>query len=99
VRNKDGVFRADNSNTDKTKHSMDDIFNSQSNITGYQIGMFLQDDYAYLGYGSELSRNNFIIYDTKKFKRVPYNNRWDGYLKFLKPVYINPYTGTIINEK
>ena len=101
VRNRDGVPTPDNSDSRSYKHSMDDIFNSPTNITNYQIGMFAQDDYAGGGYGSEFSRNNFIIYDTKKFKQVPYNNRWDGYLKQIaqKPVYINPYTGTIINER
>ncbi|MGB7583043.1 MAG: hypothetical protein WBL85_11425 [Sedimentisphaerales bacterium] len=98
VRNKDGVFRADNSNTDNTKHSMDDIFNSQSNIAYYQIGMFIQDDYAYLGYGAEFSRNNFVIYDTKKFNQACNNGiPYSGYLNQLKRIYINPYTGTIIN--
>jgi len=97
VRNRDG----ETAGTETATSSRDDVFNTLTKITDpvNPVGMFLQDDYANLGYGSEYSRNNFIIYDTKKFRQVPYNNRWDGYLKFLKPVYINPYTGTIINEK
>jgi hypothetical protein len=62
--------------------------------------MFIQDDYAYLGLGAEMSRNSFIVYDTKKFKQAYNNgNAYSGYLNQLKPIYINPYTGTIINEK
>ena len=102
VRNRDEVYRPDNSDSSSSKHSIDDIFNSPTNITNYQIGMFVQDDYAYLGYGQESSRSSFVIYDTKKFKQA-YNagNPWDDYLKQIaqKSVYINPYTGTIINEK
>ena len=53
-----------------------------------------------LGLGPEPSRNSFVIYDTKKFKQTYDNgNAYSGYLNQLKPIYINPYTGTIINEK
>ena len=81
----------------QSKH--DDIFNSPINIVNNNLGMFIQDDYAYLGYGSEMSRNNFVIYDTKKFKQA-YNSgsAYSGYLSQLKPIYINPYTGTIITQ-
>jgi type II secretory pathway pseudopilin PulG len=77
----------------------DNIFNSPDNIIN-GLGMFVQDDYAYLGYGYEYSRNSFVIYDTKKFKQA-YNNGkpYTNYLNQLRPIYINPYTGTIINEK
>lgn len=88
-------------------NSQDDIFNTLSRITDSvnPTGMFLQDDYFATssnpdyGLGPEPSRNSFYIYETKKLKQVPYNNRFDGYLKTLKPVYISPYTGTIIDEK
>ncbi|MGA2093317.1 MAG: prepilin-type N-terminal cleavage/methylation domain-containing protein [Sedimentisphaerales bacterium] len=71
----------------------DDTFNTLGQLTAtIPAGMFLQDD----GATEEQSRNSFIIYETKKLKQVPYNNRWDGYLKFLKPVYVNPYMGTIV---
>jgi len=96
VRNR---IRGDYRPTTPALSKYDDIFNSPDNIINNGLGMFVQDDYAYLGYGSEFSRNSFIIYDTKKLKQTPYDNRWDGYLKFLKPIYINPYTGTIVSEK
>lgn len=102
VRNRNG-YTATASN-----FSNDDVFNRISQIEA-GIGMFLQDDY-YAGYGGstvpplglgpEPSRNCFIIYDTKKFKQVYNNgNAYTGYLSQLKRIYINPYTGTIVNEK
>jgi len=94
VRNRDGDFRPLT-----LANSADDIFNSPENIIYNSTGMFIQDDYAYLGYGSEFSRNSFIIYDTKKLKQTATNLRWTNYLSLLTRFYINPYTGTIINEK
>ena len=95
VRNRDGDFRP-STLTD----SSDDIFNSPDNIINNNTGMFVQDDYAYLGYGAEYSRNSFIIYDTKKFNQAYKNGTpYSGYLNQLKLIYVNPYTGTIINEK
>jgi Tfp pilus assembly protein PilE len=85
-------------------NSQDDIFNTLTRITASvnPTGMFLQDDYFTppnnLGLGQEPSRNSFVVYDTKKFKQA-YNNGtpYSGYLNQLRPIYINPYTGTIIN--
>jgi hypothetical protein len=65
------------------------------------MGMFIQDDYAELGLGKESSRNNFIVYEEQKFKRAYAQGRaWSEYLVKLTPevIYINPYTGTIINQ-
>jgi type II secretory pathway pseudopilin PulG len=86
--------------------SMDDIFNKKAKVDA-GLAMFYQDDYfgesysAYpnLGFGQESGRDSFVIYDTKKLKQTATNLRWTNYLSQLKPVYINPYTGTIINEK
>jgi hypothetical protein len=101
VRNRDG-FTA----TSNTQYSNDDVFNRISQIEA-GFGMFLQDDYwpGYspptldFGLGPEPSRNSFIIYDTKILKQTNLNRRWTDYLNRLKLVFINPYTGTIINEK
>ncbi len=94
VRNRDGQTN-DSSN--------DDIFNTIYNVGTSRIAMFLQDDYftspTNYGLGQESSRNNFVIYDTKKLKQTDTNLRWTNYLSQLKQIYINPYTGTIINEK
>jgi hypothetical protein len=97
VRNRNGYTATNSSN-----FSQDDIFNRISQI-GAGIGMFLQDDYGTApnnwGLSQESSRNNFVIYDTKKLKQTDVNYRWTNYLYQLKPIYINPYTGTIVNEK
>lgn len=71
--------------------SKDDIFNTSTNVVN-GIGMFVQDS------GKEPSRNSFIIYDTEKFKKTDLSLRWTGYLRNLTPVYVNPYTGTIIGR-
>ena len=84
------------------KNSMDDIFNKKA-VVDAGLAMFYQDDYygdnSYpnMGLGQESSRNSFVIYDTKKLKQTDVNYRWTNYLSQLKPIYINPYTGTIIN--
>ena len=87
IRNKDGLDN-DNSN--------DDIFNTETNVENNGIGMFIQDDSTDGSLDKEPSRNKFIIYDRTKFKRLEAGNRWSGYLEDLVPIYINPYTGTMI---
>ncbi len=94
VRNRDGKYRPMNPN-----ESADDIFNSPENIAGYNTGMFVQDDYDYLGFYKEPSRNTFIIYERDKFKAAYEKGRaWSDCLKNLASIYINPYTGTIIKQ-
>jgi prepilin-type N-terminal cleavage/methylation domain-containing protein len=94
VRNRDGEYRP----VDPSK-SADDIFNSPENIAGYNTGMFVQDDYDYLGFYKEPSRNTFIIYERDKFEAAFGKGRaWSDYLKNLASIYINPYTGTIIKQ-
>jgi prepilin-type N-terminal cleavage/methylation domain-containing protein len=88
--------RAWNRDGTKNNGSKDDIFNTANNVAN-GIAMFYQDENASIGFGPEYSRNNFYIYETKKFKQayksgVPYS----GYLNQLKAVYVNPYTGTIV---
>ena len=109
VRNRDGIYKPDNSIS--TKVSMDDIFNSPENIIKFNVGMFMQDD-DWDGYtsgrgslGTELSRNSFFIYEKTYFdKLIQYSlksgedKRTIDYLRSLKPVYINQYTGTLINN-
>lgn len=94
MRNRDGIYQPDNGQTNKV--SMDSIFNSPLNITTYGVGKFIQDDYAELGLGTESSRNNFVIYDKIRFNKLDAIERFN-YLSSLEPVYINPYTGTIIS--
>ena len=71
----------------------DDIFNTVFYINN-GIGMFVQDDNA----DQEPSRRSFIIYDKSEFNKVDKNRRWSDYLKYLELIYINPYTGTMINR-
>lgn len=95
VRNSDGVYNPDNADPLPRRQSWDDIFNSPSNIIDSKTGMFIQDDYAELGLGAELSRNEFIIYDKIEFDKLGARGRFD-YLHSLETIYINPYTGTMI---
>ena len=95
VRNQDGIYQPDNTNPSKI--SMDAVFNSPVNIETRNVGMFIQDDYAELGLGAELSRSSFVIYDKAQFDKMDAAGRYN-YLKSLEVVYINPYTGTIINN-
>jgi type II secretory pathway pseudopilin PulG len=97
VRNKDGVYQPNNGGP-ASKRSMDDIFNSEYNIKNYGVGLFIQDDYAELGLGAESSRYSFIIYDKSQFNKLNANGRF-SYLSGLKPIYINSYTGTIVNNQ
>jgi len=92
VRNRDGDYRPLNLND-----SMDDIFNSPENITNFNTGMFIQDDYAESGFGEESSRNRFVIYDRTLFDKMNKVERF-GYLNGLEAIYINPYTGTMIEK-
>lgn len=94
VRNRDGIYRPDNAVTNKV--SLDDVFNSPQNIANAGVGMFVQDDYAELGLGAEVSRNRFVIYDGTEFNKLNAQGRFD-YLNRLEPVYINPYTGTMVS--
>ena len=93
VRNKDGKPKGNNS-------SEDDIFNTRSNVTNLSnpVGMFIQDDYDFLGLTKEPSRNEFIIYDRADFDKLNRNRRYDDYLRHLEVIHINPYTGTMINK-
>ena len=93
VRNRDGIYQPDNGIANKA--SMDSIFNSPQNITTNVVGKFIQDDYAELGLGAESSRNSFVIYDKIRFDKLNAIERFN-YLSSLEPVFINPYTGTII---
>jgi hypothetical protein len=77
--------------------SNDDVFNTIDNVEA-GTGMFYQDDYPDEGLDEEPSRTNFVIYERARFrealgKEVPLT----GYLENLVPIYINPYTGTMIS--
>ena len=99
VRNRDGKTTG----TETATVSMDDIFNTLSKVTDpvNPTGMFVQDDAypKFPGLAQEPSRNSFVIYDRVKFKDAYKSGRaWSDYLHTLERIYINPYTGTIINR-
>jgi prepilin-type N-terminal cleavage/methylation domain-containing protein len=94
VRNKDGTYRPNNSAAATT--STDEVFNSPHNITNFDVGMFIQDDYPQLGLGAEPSRNSFVICEKAKFDELNARGRYD-YLRSLERVNINAYTGRIIS--
>jgi len=96
IRNRDGIYMPDNSVPAKV--SLDDIFNSEENIISYNVGMFVQDDYQPILY-KESSRRSFVIYDRQEFRRAyQIGQAYSGYLNRLVPIYINPYTGTMIQK-
>ncbi len=105
VRNRDGE-RDTTANINGT--SNDDVFNKKSEVDAgeallYQDDYFglLNNPYGDLGLGPEKSRNGFIIYETDRFKQAYEKNLpYTGYLQSLisSRVYINPYTGAIINQ-
>ena len=99
VRNRDGVYQPNNGGP-PDEISMDEVFNSPININIYKIGMFIQDDYAEMGLGAEPSRSKFIIYNKAEFEKKNRNERWSYLQELLNrgPIYINPYTGTIIGK-
>jgi type II secretory pathway pseudopilin PulG len=94
LRNEDGIFRPDNSIAAQT--SMDDVLNSTTNIANFDVGRFVQDDYAELGLGAEPSRNRFVVCDMTQFDQLNAQGRFE-YLSSLELININPYTGTIIS--
>jgi len=97
VRNRDGDYQPLNLND-----SMDDIFNSPENISNFNTGMFVQDDYPAFGLDQESSRRAFLIYDRREFKSAYEQGRaYSGYLLKLIPdavIQINPYTGTMVEK-
>lgn len=93
--------------------NQDTIFNIKENVTPIQVSgeyvknraMFIQDHFTYgnIGLGDEFSRRRFVIYERDKFKAAyEKGSAYDDYLKDLwetKQIYINPYTGRLINNQ
>ena len=102
VRNRDGIPLPDNAIPGRV--SMDDIFNSPENILNFNVGMFLQDDHWMFYFsvdkslGAEFSRTRFFIYEKSVFDKLNVSEDRYNYLISLKPVYINQYTGTMIES-
>ena len=91
VKNKHGQW-------DQTVDSFpDDIFNIMEKVDAGDA-MFYQDDYAADGLGEESSRKGFVIYDKDLLTAVGSAYRWEKYLQNLEVIYLNPYTGEIVNR-
>ncbi len=66
----------------------------------HQYAMFQEDSDGTPPYKQEPSRRMFLIYDAREFRRAYNDGRpCTGYLGGLTPLYINPYTGTIISQE
>ncbi len=74
------------------KNPDDKIFNEINSDA-----MFTDDYYNGPAFHREPSKNSFVIYDKTQFDKLGPAERLN-YLRGLKVVYINPYTGTIINQ-
>lgn len=68
----------------------DEVFN----VPG--VGMFVQDEYPTDGLFEEYSRNSFVIYSKRDFKKVNSARRYTDYLQHLNKEYVNPYTGELV---
>jgi prepilin-type N-terminal cleavage/methylation domain-containing protein len=93
--------RVRNRNGQTDDSSNDDIFNTKVNVEDKKIAMFYQDDYTDLGLGQEASRRSFIVYDRNVFEKLNPSSRYTDYLDDLaakEVIYINPYTGTMIER-
>ena len=78
----------------------DSVFNSYTKVES-DDAMFEEDSDKNPPYKKEDSRNAFIIYDKNRFEQlyeIGSDTAWLRYLQHLLPVYINPYTGTIIES-
>jgi len=100
VRNRDGVRETSGQ---ALVPSLDDVFNTLIRVSGLykpSAGMFVQDDYAELGLGQEFSRRSFIIYEKEQLSAAyNRNSPYSDYLSDLEEIFINPYTGTMIQTR
>ncbi|AQT68526.1 putative major pilin subunit [Anaerohalosphaera lusitana] len=101
VRNREGI-----PNTESNDQLSDDkIFNKKAAVES-GAALFYQDGYCLtgadyspdLGYGPETSRKSFIVCDRLAFEKVPPTMRWTRYLRNAENVYINSYTGEVVNK-
>jgi prepilin-type N-terminal cleavage/methylation domain-containing protein len=76
-----------------------DVYDTIFNDPGSQMKPMFKDDYDDAPpFKQEPSRNSFIIYDKTIFEKLDPLSRHTDYLRDLEVVYINPYTGTMINK-
>jgi prepilin-type N-terminal cleavage/methylation domain-containing protein len=76
-----------------------DVYDTIFNDPASQMKPMFKDDYDDVPpFQQEPSRNSFIIYDKTIFEKLDPSSRYTDYLRHLEVVYINPYTGTMINR-
>jgi prepilin-type N-terminal cleavage/methylation domain-containing protein len=76
-----------------------DVYDTIFNDPTSQMKPMFEDDYNDAApFKQESSRNSFIIYDKTIFEKLDPSSRYTDYLKNLEVVFINPYTGTMINR-
>jgi prepilin-type N-terminal cleavage/methylation domain-containing protein len=106
ARNKDGFIETG------SKISSDEVFNTRFRVES-KNSQFYQDDYYAtstvnngtvpdLGFGPELSRKWFFVYDKNEFIRAYRSGSpYSGYLNQIvqKPIYVSPYTGKLISTE
>ena len=78
------------------KNIYDRVFNDPT----LPVKPMFEDDFfiASPPYQKEASRNRFVIYDKVQFGKIDIDRRWSDYLSGLEVIYINPYTGTMVNR-
>ncbi len=106
VRNREGVRDTISSGGQSRFRSLDDVFNTRSRVGGFdftygiQAGKFVQDDYLDFGLWQEFSRRSFIIYEKEQLSAAYNRNApYSDYLSDLEEIFINPYTGTMIQTQ
>jgi prepilin-type N-terminal cleavage/methylation domain-containing protein len=73
-----------------------DVFNIDTEVDLGNAILYI-DSYPADGLGEEVSRNHFVIVDKSKLNAAPVAERYTSYFQHLKPVYVNPYTGELID--
>ena len=74
--------------------NLNSVFNTDPNV-GNGTAMFVQDN------AQEASRSKFVIYDRSRFDTLAPSERYSKYLGDLKinhSIFINPYTGQLIEK-
>lgn len=90
VRNSDGYDETNDTSLDK-------VFNTQANVES-DYALLYQDDYPAMGLGEEPSRNTFYLVSRNEFAKVNRLDRYEDYLRYQTPLYVNTYSGEIINK-
>ena len=92
MRNRHGKYLPNDGGSDGD--SNDIVFNSQANID-LRLAQFIQDDYANLGLGGELSRIQFKIFDINEYNKLDSADKKCEYLNGLPYYRVNQFSGEL----